>query len=137
MKRKSVSALKKELDKWFSLYIRHKYVRNGTVYCYTCNKPMLIKEAHCGHFVPRNYLATRFDEDNLRVQCPGCNLFGNGKPLDFEENLKAELGETAVEELKQKRHKITILSPSWYSEQIALYKDLVNNLIAKEGEVVY
>ncbi len=54
-------------------------------------------------------------------------MFGGGKPLDFEENLKAELGEERVEEMKRSRHKILKLSPAWYGEQIALYKGLVKD----------
>lgn len=60
--------------------------------------------------------------------CAGCNIFGNGKPLDFEEHLKEELGDELVEEMKKSRHKITILSRPWYSEQIDYYKSKLKEL---------
>ena len=117
-KSKSISSLKHELDRVFSLYIRKKYPAE----CYTCGKKGTLQ---CGHFISRVYLSTRFDENNARPQCVGCNIFGGGKPLDFEERLKKELGDDFVEEMKKKRHKITILSPKWYEEQITKYKSLL------------
>lgn len=33
---------------------------------------------HCGHFVSRAYLATRWQLENLAVQCPQCNIFKKG-----------------------------------------------------------
>lgn len=116
---KIVSKLKKELDAVFSKYIRAKYPK----YCYTCNKPS--DKLQCGHFIPRIYLATRWEEMNCRPQCWGCNGYGRGQTLIFEENLIAEIGKKRVEALKKKRHQITKLSPSWYQEQIDHYKSLL------------
>ena len=59
-----------------------------------------------GDFVSRQYLVTRWDEDNCRPQCVGCNLWGRGQLLDFEENLTNELGKEKVEALKESRHLI-------------------------------
>lgn len=122
MKKKTTSQLKKELDKYFSLYIRQKFSnKNGTVNCYTCGAlKQSYKEIQCGHFVSRQYLAARFEESNCRPQCVGCNIWGKGKPLDFEEKLKKELGDDVVEYLKKKRHEITKDFP--YAELIAKYK---------------
>ena|SRR3990167_7814263 len=125
LKRKTHAQLKKELDKLHSIFVRTKYSKNGICLCYTCNKPMAIKEAHCGHFISRTYLSTRWNENNTRPQCPGCNLFGGGKPLDFEENLKEELGEDVIESMKQSRHQILKLSPAWYLDEIEKYKLLI------------
>ncbi len=99
----------------FSLYIRAKYAK----YCYTCNRPS--DKLQCGHFVPRIYLPTRWEEDNCRPQCAGCNIWGRGQLLDFEENFKEELGEDRVEELKQQRNQLLKLKPDWYQSQIAVY----------------
>lgn len=120
MKRpKSLSSLKKELDRVFSLYIRAKYPRR----CFTCGK--VDGQLQCGHFVSRSYLVTRWDENNCRPQCVGCNIWGYGKPLDFEENLKKELGEEFVETMKASRHKILKLSQDWYETKIAHYKSVI------------
>jgi len=115
-KQPSQAKLKKELDRVFSLYIRSKYKKE----CYTCGKRNVTLQ--CGHFVSRQYLATRWDENNCRPQCVGCNMFGGGKPLDFEERLKKELGDETVEKMKKSRHQVLKLDRQWYLTSIALYK---------------
>jgi hypothetical protein len=110
-KRKSQAQLKKQLDKVFSIYIRQKY---GDT-CYTCGTTGRLQ---CGHYISRQYLATRWDENNCRPQCVGCNIFGHGKPLDFEERLKAELGSELVEAMKKSRHQILKLDRAWYEREI-------------------
>lgn len=107
---------KKELDRLFSLYIRNKYPKE----CYTCGKTDT--PLQCGHFVPRQYLATRWHENNCRPQCVGCNIYGKGKILDFEEHLKRDLGEQYVEELKATRHISLKLDTNWYKIEIEKYK---------------
>jgi len=113
--------LKKKLDQVFSWYIRAKYDKS----CYTCGRTGTLQN---GHFVSRQYLATRWDENNCRPQCVGCNIYGHGKPLDFEERLKKELGDNAVEEMKKKRHTITKVGMRWYEEQIAHYQNELKKL---------
>lgn len=114
-KRKTPAQLKKELDRVFSIYVR----LIGPKVCYTCGKAGTLQ---CGHFVSRQYLATRWELDNCRPQCVGCNLFGNGQLLDFEENLIKELGAERVSELKQMRHQVLKLKREWYEEKIAFYE---------------
>ena len=76
-KEKTQAQLKKELDRVFSIYIRTiQSDENGENTCYTCGKAGTIKTMQCGHFVSRQYLATRWNVDNCRIQCAGCNLFG-------------------------------------------------------------
>lgn len=81
-----------------------------------------------GHFVRRNATAVRYEEDNCRPQCVGCNLYGEGKVLDFEENLVKELGRDRVEEIKQMRHLTVKRTPDWFVEQIEYYKERVRDL---------
>lgn len=127
-KGKTSAQLKHILDGLFSKYIRLKYQRNGQIYCYTCGKHLEFSQAQCGHFIPRNILITRWDERNCRPQCVGCNVFGGGKPLDFEESLKNELGSKVVEEMKESRHKIFKVDSIWYEFEIEKYKALVLEL---------
>jgi len=123
---KTQAWLKKELDRVFSIYIRQKFSdSDGNNTCYTCGKAGTIKTMQNGHFVSRQYLATRWDENNCRIQCCGCNLFGNGKPLDFEERLKKDLGDDFVEEMKLTRHQSLKLDRNWYTAEIEKYKKLV------------
>ena len=127
-KDRSMAWLKREMDAVFSQYIRNKYSVNGICTCYTCGKKLPIKQMQNGHFISRGYLITRWNENNCRPQCAGCNIFGGGKPLDFEDHLKEELGDELVEEMKKSRHQITILSRVWYAEQIDIYKQKLKEL---------
>lgn len=124
---KTQAKLKKELDTVFSVYIRKKYAdADGNVACYTCGKVLPWQQIQNGHFISRSYLATRWHEDNCRPQCVGDNIFGNGKPLDFEYNLKKELGADYIEEMKLERHKILKLDRVWYNERIQFYKNAIS-----------
>jgi len=115
--------LKKKLDAVFSQYIRHKYARDGMVACYTCTTVKPIASMQNGHWIPRNVLATRFNEENCRPQCVGCNMFQKGKPDVFAVNLMKE--GVDIEALQKKRYDIFKVDPSWYEEKIAHYKQLL------------
>lgn len=121
-RKKTTSQLKKELDKLFSLYVRTKYTNErGEVRCYTCPAIKNVKSIQCGHFISRSYLATRFCEENVRPQCVGCNVFGNGKNVEFARCLEIESGIGTVDSLYKKAQEITIKYP--YEEKIQEYKE--------------
>lgn len=120
--------LKKKLDAIFSKYIRWKHAKDGICTCFTCGKQLEVKRIQNGHFIPRNILITRFDENNCRPQCVGCNMFGNGKFLDFRENLVKELGEDKVKEMEASRFKTMKVDNQWYKEKIEYYKEKVKKL---------
>ncbi len=66
----TISWYKKKLDTIFSIYIRTKHSDcDGVVKCFTCGASKVIKKIQNGHFVSRQYLATRWEEDNCRPQC--------------------------------------------------------------------
>lgn len=121
---------KETLDEVFSQYIRLLYSTTSRTMCrcYTCPKLKSIKRIQNGHFISRTYLATRWDESNCRPQCVGCNMYGGGRTLDFEENLIDEIGEEAVNELKKRRHTIVKLDDAWYEAKILHYKTLVKKM---------
>lgn len=120
-KKKTTSQLKKELDNVFSQYIRNIYSKDGKVACYTCGIVKEFREIQNGHFVSRSYLATRFDENNCRPQCVGCNLFGGGRTAIFATKLEEEGIDTKT--LYRKAQQITKDFP--YQEKIAYYKALL------------
>ena len=99
---KTISKLKKELDKWFSLYIRLRDATDeGLVQCFTCGSVKYYKKGmQCGHFQSRRFLATRFSEENCQPQCMACNMFRGGEQFKFAMNLEAKYGEGKAEELE-------------------------------------
>lgn len=120
-KKRSIAKLKKELDRLFSIFIRHR--DKGK--CYTCpKKTESWRDLQCGHFVPRQYLATRYDEVNCHAQCYACNMLYNGQPSAFAAKLEREYGKGTVEALEAKRRLITKDFP--YEYWIEVYREKVD-----------
>ena len=134
--KKSISKLKKELDKWFSLYIRLREATNeGIVQCFTCGKIDHYKKGgmQCGHFQSRRHHATRWNEWNCQVQCVKCNMFEQGEQWKFGLYLNGKYGEGTS-------HELVILSQTTikkmrieYEEDISYYKTIVENLKKEKG----
>ena len=127
--KKTISKLKKELDKWFSLYIRLRGADdNGNNQCCTCGTIDNWKKLQCGHFVSRKHLATRFHEMNCFPQCVSCNIFKYGEQWKFGQFLDRNLGEGVSEELVILGYTICKISRSDYEEKITYYKSVVNKI---------
>lgn len=119
----SLIKLRDKLDKVFSLYIRQKYADdNGNVACYTCGNVKHWKEMQCGHFVSRRHLCTRFDLDNCRVQCVGCNVFNQGNTPVFAQKLLTDKGLKIIDELLEKSKGTCKFTRSDYEELIKYYQ---------------
>ena len=134
--KKTISKLKKELDKWFSLYIRLRGANEyGMVQCFTCGIVRGYKDGmQNGHFQSRKHLATRFSEDgNCEVQCLKCNIFDSGQQYLFSLRLDEKYGEGRAEELEQLARTTLKISRVEYEEQISYYKNLVENLKEEKG----
>jgi hypothetical protein len=104
MKKKKVTqtSLRKKADAIFSRYIRQ---RDGGL-CYTCGLRKHWKEMQNGHFVPRQYLALRYDEINCHCQCYACNMLFNGQPSVYSLNLHRDYGTDCVRALEAKRREV-------------------------------
>ena len=106
--KKSISKLKKELDKWFSLYIRLRDAmpNSGLVKCWTCPITKNYKDGmQCGHFMSRRHMATRYHELN-QVQCIKCNMYEQGMQYVYGLNLdeeKIRYYKSIVENLKKEK----------------------------------
>lgn len=135
--KKSISKLKKELDKWFSLYIRLREAmpNSGLVKCFTCPTTRHYKDGmQCGHFQSRRHHATRFNEYNCQVQCVRCNMFsGSGEQWKFGLNLNAKYGEGTSHELQFLAQTTIKRMRVDYEEDIRYYKSIVENLKKEKG----
>jgi hypothetical protein len=132
---KSISKLKKELDKWFSLYIRlREATSEGMVQCFTCGKVSHYKSGmQCGHFQSRRFMATRWNEQNCQVQCVSCNLFKSGEQWQFGMHLNAKYGVGTSPELEYVARQIQKFSRVDYEEKISYYKSAVDKLKKEKG----
>jgi len=123
-KPKGTSYWKKQLDAVFSRYIRYR--DKGK--CFTCPHTNDPKKMQCGHFNPRQYLSTRYDEKNCNCQCYACNMLYGGQPATYAIRLKEKYGEGIVEELEKGRWIPVLLDEAWYKEQIEIYQNKLNEL---------
>jgi len=132
---KTISKLKKELDKWFSLYIRLRDANEyGMVQCFTCGIVRGYKDGmQNGHFQSRKHMATRFDEENCQNQCIKCNIFRSGEQYLFSLRLDEKYGEGTAEELEHLARTTLKISRVEYEEQIRYYKLIVENLKEEKG----
>jgi hypothetical protein len=132
---KTISKLKKELDKWFSLFIRLRDATSeGMVQCFTCGKVSHYKSGmQNGHFQSRRHLATRFDEQNCQVQCVGCNMFKAGEQFKFHINLNAKYGEDTSINLQNKAMQSVKITRVEYEEFVSYYKLAVEKLKKEKG----
>jgi hypothetical protein len=118
--------LQKEADKWMSLYIRHRYANwKGEVTCYTCGSRKPIKDMQNGHFISRAKIPTRYDEDNCRPQCVGCNIYRHGNYTEYSRKLVVQLGPTILDRLKKRSNKkLKTTTRQFYEDNITKYKKL-------------
>jgi 5-methylcytosine-specific restriction endonuclease McrA len=114
-----------KLDSIFSQYIRLRYSKNEISECVTCGKQDHWKKLQAGHFVSRKHYATRWDEDNVQVQCSGCNVFRYGEQYLFSKYLGVDLSE----ELLIKSRNIQKFTDNELLDMIELYNKKVNNLL--------
>lgn len=112
----------KYTDKLFSEYIRKKsIISGGMVECVTCHKLLHWKNAEAGHFIPRGNLKTRWDERNVHCQCRDCNVFNDGRHLEYENFLIDTYGLNILNELNEGRYAPYIMDDVEISE---IRKDL-------------
>ncbi|QDP62818.1 MAG: putative protein ninG [Prokaryotic dsDNA virus sp.] len=132
---KTISKLKKELDKWFSLFIRlNAATEEGLVQCITCGIVKHYKDGmQNGHFQSRRHLNTRYSELNCAPQCVKCNIYSQGEQYLFALKLDAKYGEGTAEELQYEAKQMCKMNRVDYQEEISYYKNAVNKLKKEKG----
>jgi hypothetical protein len=60
---------------------------------------MLFSEMDAGHFVSRNHLATRWNEQNVNAQCRKCNRFSSGNQYEHGLAIDRKYGKGTAEKL--------------------------------------
>jgi hypothetical protein len=93
MKKPSRKSLVEKLDKIFSQYIRRKDAIDEIAECITCGKKDHYKKLQCGHFQSRSHYSTRWNINNVGVQCYGCNISRSGEQYKFSQYLGNKLSE--------------------------------------------
>jgi hypothetical protein len=101
LKKPSRKTLVKNLDTIFSTYIRRKDAIDDIATCVTCGKKDHYKKLQCGHFMSRSNYSTRWDENNVGVQCYGCNISRSGEQFKFSLYLGNKLSNEMLIKSKQ------------------------------------
>ena len=125
----TIPKLKKELDRVFSLFIRQRdsdFHGNGR--CVTCGVFREKSKLQAGHYVPRQFLATRWEPENVHSQCGACNGFRGGEQEKMAAYIDAMYGTRTAEALTVQRRLKFRPTRDWLDVQIKHYKEKINGL---------
>jgi hypothetical protein len=123
-KKPSRKTIVTKLDKIFSEYIRRRYAKNGIAECVTCGKKDHWKNLQAGHFMSRKHYATRWDDENVQVQCMACNVYRYGEQYLFAKYL----GQEKADELLARSRTMVKLKDWELEEMIEKYKKLLSEV---------
>jgi hypothetical protein len=127
MKKPTRKSLIDKLDKVFSIYIRTRYAVNEIAECYTCGKKEYWKKQHAGHFASRKHYSTRWNEYNVQVQCPSCNIWQQGMQFEFGKQLCLQYGDNFADELMNESKKIRKFDDIEIKDMIEYYSGLISS----------
>jgi hypothetical protein len=82
---------------------------------------MPYKKIQNGHFYSRGILSLRYDEQNCRPQCYGCNIARNGNYIEYYKRLEKEIGKGGMDYLEYKKHQVKKMGKADYQELIDVY----------------
>ena len=99
VKKLSRKTLVAKADKLFSEYVRLRDSSGGYGECITCGKRLHYKDAHAGHFQKRKYYETRWDEENVNLQCSACNTFNDGEQYLYAKAVDLKYGDGTADKL--------------------------------------
>ena len=123
---KSLSKLKKDLDKVFNHFIRFRDQSNGMFRCISCNENKSTRLMHAGHFHSAGHNeAVRWDEDNVHGQCVKCNTFLHGNLLEYQKGLIEKIGNKRFKVLELRRFNKSKMMPFELSLLIQQYKQKI------------
>ena len=117
--------------KVFSQFIRMRDAdENGNCKCFTCGLIRHWTKGDCGHGVPRQHKATKYNEQNNHFQCKRCNGFEGGMREAYKENMDRKYGSGTWDKMmlasrqvcKRTKNDFEILY-LYYSEQVKRLKE--------------
>ena len=131
MKTKSTDTVrnwKAKLDILFAHYIKKRDSINGRGQCVTCGEIFSVGDLDAGHFRPRQYNATRFDEMNVQPQCRKCNRFSQGEQWKFGNHLDEKYGNGTSLKLIEKSHQIKKFTVSELKDLYGYYQNKIKEI---------
>lgn len=98
------------LDTVFSKFIRRRDCGFEYGRCISCGQIVTYSGCHNGHYVNRQHMALRFDEQNCNAQCVECNSYDEGNVQGYRRGLIVKIGEKATDMLEIRKHNTCHLS---------------------------
>lgn len=124
------------LDSVFSQFIRLRDAgKDGGIRCVSCGQRFEPDYIDCGHYIPREHMATRFSEMNCHAQCHFCNRQKRGNLEAYRDALVTMYGEEAVEGLEQRKYQAYKLSVSDLQDKLVFYRGEVRLLRLQKPNV--
>lgn len=125
-----------KLDTIFSEFIRLRDCdKNGVCKCITCGGLSHWRQMDAGHFITRENMGTRWEEENVHSQCPSCNRFKSGKQFEHGLAVDKKHGPGTASKLLIKSKGVC----NWQNFEIeamhTYYKAAVKELKAERGMV--
>jgi hypothetical protein len=132
-KKKANSPKDKKAWDAFSLYIRLRDAdKDGICRCFTCGLHRHFRKLDCGHGIPRQHNATKFDEQNNHAQCKGCNGFEQGQREKYGIAVDKKYGVGTWDKLQIKSKQSSKALNAFEIEHFAKYYTELAHKIAKE-----
>ena len=128
----TIKALQKELDDYFSIFIRMRDSKDGIGICITCGRMKEWRYMDCGHYMKRQYLSTRYDEKNCNIQCKHCNGPLQGANEIYTTEIDKKWGPGTAKILEIKRYNKSRLTRFEYGALISHYQYEIDLM---EGEM--
>lgn len=131
----SLKTLESKLWDAFSEFIRLRDAdKDGYCKCFTCNNIRYWRDGDCGHGIPRQHKATKYNERNNHWQCKHCNGFEGGKREAYKAEMDRRYGPNTwdlMEAASKRPYKLTRFEMSVMLEH---YKRESDKLRAVKGD---
>ena len=135
MTKKKLSWHKKKAWEALSKYIRLKYAdKYGWCTCYTCGKRSHWKDGmQAGHLLDGRNNSILFQEDCIRVQCTGCNMFKSGNKEIYIPKYIDEEGREKYDKMVRLKNKTVKFTRKELDDMRADWKAKARELEDKKG----
>lgn len=117
----------------FSKYIRLRDSdKNGILKCFTCGRVKDWKQADCGHGVPRQHKATKYNEKNNHGQCKACNGFQGGMREEYKKEMDRRYGAGTWDQMIMASRQTSKAGKFEYDTMAAYYTKEVERLLSEK-----
>lgn len=123
-----------KLDEVFSEWIRLRDSdHEGMCQCITCDHAFHWRAGDAGHFVDRDQMATRWEEDNVNGQCRNCNRFKTVSKFDHRLAVDKRHGAGSGARLEVKSREVCNWADHELKKMIEYYKNGIVEFKEQKG----